>query len=55
MNNTVSREVYEAALETNADQCAIIEELQNEIEKQEQTILRLKEMINLIVNKTSRK
>ena len=52
MNNTVSREVYEAALETNADQSAVIEELQNEIEKQVEANQRLKRIIRLILNKT---
>lgn len=54
MTNTVTKEVYESALETNADQCAVIEELQNEIEKLTEANQRLKRIIRLILNKTDR-
>ena len=51
MHNTVSREVYEAALETQYDLQHLIEELTDEVERLQNKNQKLKDAIILILNK----
>lgn len=52
MSNTVSREVYEAALQTMDDQQAIIEELSDEINRINEQCDRLKRILSLVINRS---
>lgn len=49
MDNTVSREVYEAALETQGDLQHIIDELTDEVERLQNKNQKLKDAIILIL------